>query len=145
MRILFVARRYWPAIGGVESFLRQLARELATRHELTVIAHRIDNGPTDRLTDSLRPPPHFEPFDDGGVHVRPLRISPRDRLLLAPLVSQSFRASAVTPTGECASARPLFMRRSSPLPSPRLARRRRCFTCGEATSSRRRPSRQLGS
>jgi glycosyltransferase involved in cell wall biosynthesis len=88
MRLLFVARRYWPAVGGVESFLRQLARELAKRHELTVLAHRIDDGPTDRLTDSLRPPPAFEPFEDDGVHVRPLRISTRDKLLLAPLVSQ---------------------------------------------------------
>jgi glycosyltransferase involved in cell wall biosynthesis len=88
MRLLFVARRYWPAVGGVESFLRQLARELAQRHEVTVLAHRIDDGPTDRLTDSLRPPPPFEPFEDAGVHVRPLRISARDKLLLSPLVSQ---------------------------------------------------------
>ena len=88
MRLLFVARRYWPAVGGVESFLRQLARELAQRHELTVLAHRIDDGPTGRLTDSLRPPPPFEPFEDGGVHVRPLRISTRDKLLLSPLLLQ---------------------------------------------------------
>jgi glycosyltransferase involved in cell wall biosynthesis len=88
VRLLFVARRYWPAVGGVESFLRQLARELAQRHEVTVLAHRIDDGPTDRLTDSLRPPPPFEPFEDGDVHVRPLRISARDKLLLSPLLSQ---------------------------------------------------------
>jgi len=88
LRLLFVARRYWPAVGGVESFLRQLARELAQRHEVTVLAHRIDDGPTDRLTDSLRPPPPFEPFEDGGVHIRPLRISARDKLLLSPLLSQ---------------------------------------------------------
>jgi glycosyltransferase involved in cell wall biosynthesis len=87
MRILFVARRYWPAVGGVESFLRQLARELAVRHELTVLAHRIDNGPTERLTDSLRPPPSFEPFHDGDVRVLPLLLSTRDRALLAPLAS----------------------------------------------------------
>jgi glycosyltransferase involved in cell wall biosynthesis len=88
MRLLFVARRYWPAVGGVESFLRQVARELAQQHEVTVLAHRIDDGPTDRLTDSLRLPPPFEPFEDGGVHVRPLRISNRDKLLLLPLMSQ---------------------------------------------------------
>ncbi len=88
LRLLFVARRYWPAVGGVESFVRQLARELARRHEVTVLAHRIDDGPTDRLTDSLRPPPPFEPFEDGGVLVQPLRISVRERLLLSPLVSQ---------------------------------------------------------
>ncbi len=72
----------------MESFLRHLARELAQRHELTVLAHRIDDGPTDRLTDSLRPPPAFEPFEDDGVRVRPLRISTRDKLLLSPLLSQ---------------------------------------------------------
>jgi glycosyltransferase involved in cell wall biosynthesis len=88
LRLLFVARRYWPAVGGVESFLRQLARDLATRHEVIVLAHRIDDGPTDRLTDSLRPPPPFERFEDGGVRVHPLRISARERVLLAPLVSQ---------------------------------------------------------
>jgi glycosyltransferase involved in cell wall biosynthesis len=87
MRILFVARRYWPAVGGVESFLRQLAHELARRHELTVLAHRIDNGPSERMTDSLRPPPSFEPFRDGNVLVLPLRLSPRERFFLAPLAS----------------------------------------------------------
>jgi glycosyltransferase involved in cell wall biosynthesis len=67
--------------------MRQLAHELALRHELIVLAHRIDDGPTDRLTDSLRPPPPFEPFRDGNVRVLPLRLSSRDRFLLAPLAS----------------------------------------------------------
>jgi glycosyltransferase involved in cell wall biosynthesis len=87
VRIFFVARRYWPAVGGVESFVRQLACELSKQNEVTVLAHRIDNGSTDRLTDSLRPPPIFDAFDDGDVHVRPLRISRRDRILLSPLAS----------------------------------------------------------
>ena len=88
MRLLFVARRYWPAVGGVESFLRDLARELANRHDVTVLAHRIDDGPTERLTDSLQPPPTFEPFDDGRVRVEPLRISMPRRALLTPLATQ---------------------------------------------------------
>ena len=89
MRLLFVARRYWPAVGGVESFLRHLARELAQRHEVTVLAHRIDDGPTDRLTDSLRPPPAFEAFDDGPVRITPLRLSRKRRALMAPLVTHA--------------------------------------------------------
>ena len=87
MRLLFVARRYWPAVGGVESLLRTLARELATRHEVTVLAHRIDDGPYGRLTDSLQPPPSFEPFRDEKVSVVPLRIPLARRTLLAPLAA----------------------------------------------------------
>jgi glycosyltransferase involved in cell wall biosynthesis len=88
VRLVYVARRYWPAIGGVESFVRDLARELGNRHEITMLAHRVDNGPTTRLTDSLAPPPTFEPFEDTPVQVRPLRIPPFRRVLLLPLLSQ---------------------------------------------------------
>jgi glycosyltransferase involved in cell wall biosynthesis len=87
LRLLFVARRYWPAIGGVESYLRHLARELGAHHEVTVLAHRIDDGPSERLTDSLVPPPPFEPFDDGPVRITPLRVSRKRRALMAPLVA----------------------------------------------------------
>lgn len=88
MRLVYVARRYWPAIGGVESFLRDIARELAGRHDVTVLAQRIDNGPTTRLSDSLALPPTFDPFDDGPVHVQQLRIPNSRRILLLPLLSQ---------------------------------------------------------
>ena len=64
MRLLFVARRYWPAVGGIETLLRHVARELGERHELTVLAHRIDDGPHGRLSDSLDPPRTFEAFDE---------------------------------------------------------------------------------
>jgi phosphatidyl-myo-inositol dimannoside synthase len=86
MRLLFVARRYWPAVGGIETLLRHVARELAERHELTVLAHRIDDGRHGRLSDSLDPPPTFEPFDDGPVHVAPLRLSAGRRAAMWPLV-----------------------------------------------------------
>lgn len=72
----------------MESFLRVLAQELAQRHELTVLAQRIDNGPSSRLTDSLAPPPTFAPFVDGRVRVKPFRVSPARRLLMAPLLAQ---------------------------------------------------------
>jgi glycosyltransferase involved in cell wall biosynthesis len=87
MRILHVARRYWPAVGGIESFLRHHATALARDHEVTVLAQRIDNGPHERLSDSLRPPPSFEPFADGDVRVEPLRVPIARRALMMPLVS----------------------------------------------------------
>lgn len=86
MRLLFVARRYWPAVGGVESFVRQLGHELEKRHEITVLAHRIDAGLATRLTDSLAPPPAFEPFEDEGVRVECLRIPAARRAAMAPLL-----------------------------------------------------------
>jgi glycosyltransferase involved in cell wall biosynthesis len=89
LRPLFLARHYWPAVGGVESFLRQLALELATRHELRVVAQRIDDRPVTRLSNSLRAPPPFVPFEDGDVRIEPLDLSGRrSRLMMAPLVAQ---------------------------------------------------------
>jgi glycosyltransferase involved in cell wall biosynthesis len=75
-------------VGGVESFLRYLATALARRHEVEVLAQRIDDGPTGRLTDSLQPPRSFEPFEDQGVRVRPLAITAARRLLMTPLLAQ---------------------------------------------------------
>src|SRR3954471_16122425 len=88
MRIVFVARAYWPAIEGVEGFVRQLARALAERHEVTVLAQRADAGESNRLTDSLDPPPPFEAFSDGGVRVEQIRVPPARLALLAPLAYQ---------------------------------------------------------
>jgi phosphatidyl-myo-inositol dimannoside synthase len=88
MRLLFVARAYWPAIGGVEGFVRLLARELAGRHDVTVLAQRVDGGESNRLTDSLDPPPAFAPFRDGDVRVEQIRVSPARRALLSPLAYQ---------------------------------------------------------
>jgi glycosyltransferase involved in cell wall biosynthesis len=87
MHILHVARRYWPSVGGVESFLRHVAREQAKRHSVTVLAQRIDNGPHERLSDSLKPPPTFEPFSDGTVEVRPLRVPTSRRTMMLPLAT----------------------------------------------------------
>lgn len=87
MRVAFVGRRYWPAVGGVESLMRSLAHELSARHELRVLALRIDEGPLERLSDSLRPPPAFDAFDDGPVRVEPLVVPIPRRLLLAPLLA----------------------------------------------------------
>ncbi|MBA2475902.1 MAG: hypothetical protein H0V40_08135, partial [Actinobacteria bacterium] len=84
LRLVFVVARSWPSLGGIESFLHHLTRELGTRHDVTVLAQRIDAGVTGRLSDTLRPPPPFEAFLDGPVRVEPLRVPPPRRLLLVP-------------------------------------------------------------
>jgi glycosyltransferase involved in cell wall biosynthesis len=71
----------------VETYLRKLATELGSRHELTVVAGRIDDGPHTRLSDSLGQPPGFDPFRDGDVLVKPLRVPLQRRLLTAPLLA----------------------------------------------------------
>jgi len=86
MRLVFVARAYWPAIGGVEGFVRLLGRELAERHELTVLAQRVDREESNRLTDTLDPPPAFPPFRDGAVQVTQVRVPRTRRALLSPLI-----------------------------------------------------------
>jgi glycosyltransferase involved in cell wall biosynthesis len=88
VRIVFVTRRSWPATGGMETFLHHLSRGLAEDHAVTVLALRVDEGPWERLADSLRPGPSFRPFLDGHARVDPLVIPIARRALLAPLVAQ---------------------------------------------------------
>lgn len=88
MRITFIAGRYWPATGGVETLVHHVAGALAERHQVTVVADRIDDRPDERLSESLRRPPSFEPFHDGAVRVVPVELRARHRAALAPLVAQ---------------------------------------------------------
>ena len=88
MRILFVAPRFWPAVGGMESFLRHVTTALARRHEVTVLAQGLDSGHRGRLADSLLPPARFEAFAHDEVQVLPLRLDGARRVLLAPLALQ---------------------------------------------------------
>lgn len=88
MRIVFVAGRYWPATGGVENLIHHVARELALRHDVTVIAHRIDNEPDRRLSESLYHPPPFAEFRDGHARIVPVELGRTHRLALTPLAAQ---------------------------------------------------------
>src|SRR5437763_9018845 len=88
LRVLLVARRSAPATGGVESYLRDVSRGLAGEHSVTLIAQRIDDGPTEPLSDGLRPPATFAPFSDHGVNVVPLRFTRAQRLRMAPTGAQ---------------------------------------------------------
>lgn len=84
MRILCVVQRYWPARGGVETLMHHTVTELARRHEVQVLAYRLDSAEPQRLDESLRPPPAFPPFADEDAAVRQIRLSAADRLRLAP-------------------------------------------------------------
>lgn len=89
MDVAFVAARAWPAVGGIEMHLRNLSRGLVARgHSVTVLALGVADEQPRRLTDSLAPPPPFEPFEDDGVLVRQLRLPPGSRALLTPLAAQ---------------------------------------------------------
>ena len=88
MRITFVAGRYWPATGGAETLVHHVATALADRHDVTVVADRVDERPDERLGESLRHPPAFPPFHDGAVQVVPVNLGWRHRAALAPLAAQ---------------------------------------------------------
>lgn len=88
MHITFITGRYWPAPGGVETLVHHVALALAERHDVTVVADSIEERPTDRLSDSLRHPPAFTPFDDGAVRVVPVDLRGRHRIALTPLFAQ---------------------------------------------------------
>jgi len=88
MNILFVAQRYYPFLGGVETQTRLVVHELAARHHVEVVA--MNFGPSslpDRLAlldDSLLAPSQ-ESFDDGGIAVHSLAPSWTDRLRMLPI------------------------------------------------------------
>ena len=86
MRLVFVTRAYWPALGGQENYLRHLATGLADRHEVTVLAqtNSSDTNLSGRLAGLLRHYPTFEPYRDGGVSIRQLRVPRGRRPLLLP-------------------------------------------------------------
>lgn len=87
MNIVFIAPRSRPAVGGMESYLDHLTRELARRHRVTVLALSIDGGPRSLIAETLGPA--FEPFEEGGVRVLPLRAESARRALLAPLRAEA--------------------------------------------------------
>jgi glycosyltransferase involved in cell wall biosynthesis len=86
MKIAFVTRRYWPAVGGVESVAMTLGETLVEQgHEVTVVAQGIDEGPFGRLTHIVRENKVFTAFERHGVSVVQFRPSRRRRAMLVPL------------------------------------------------------------
>lgn len=91
MHLLFLTARYYPATGGVESFVRDLARTLVRDgHRVTVLAPiraTVDILPS-RLSYAAS---HVDDEDDGGVQVVGLNPSLRARLLQLPVAIRDNR------------------------------------------------------
>lgn len=88
LNIAFVTRRAWPSVGGVESLLRHVALALAEKHRVTILALRIDDGPSTRVDEAFVRTPGFESFSDGPVRVVPVTAPRLRKAMLFPLVTQ---------------------------------------------------------
>ncbi len=85
MHVVFVTRRYWPAIGGVERVAMSLGETLCEQgHTVTVVAQCVDEGRFGRMTHIIRENKPFAPFVHEGVQVVQFRPSRRRRSLLWP-------------------------------------------------------------
>ena len=93
MKIFFVAHRYHPFVGGVETQTRMVVSELSVRHHVEVAALTFrDVAMPDRLRvleDSVLVP-SYDSYDDGGVQVHSLTPSWSDRVRLSPIMVRAF-------------------------------------------------------
>lgn len=92
MNILFVAQRYHPYLGGVETQTRLILNALSDRHHVEVAATQFGEYDVPErfrlLDDSLLLPP-FESYVDGDVPVHALTPSVLDRLQMLPIAARS--------------------------------------------------------
>ena len=79
MKILFVAPRYWPAIGGAELYVRQVAHSLGKRHDVEIVTHCTTEPYRSEEAVALGP---SSVYDDEGIKVHRVGVPP---LLRAPL------------------------------------------------------------
>jgi glycosyltransferase involved in cell wall biosynthesis len=86
MRITYVARRTWPAVGGIENHLRCMSEALPALERVQILAARVDDG-FPLYTDVLARRA-FPPFASGPVTTEPLRASPAGRLRMLPVAVQ---------------------------------------------------------
>ena len=89
MTIAFIAQRYYPFMGGVETQTRLVAQALQKRgHRVKVGAVNFANRNVPQrlamLEDSLLVPP-YDDFTDKGIPVRALTPTPGERLRMAPI------------------------------------------------------------
>ncbi|GJG86392.1 glycosyl transferase family 1 [Gemmatimonadetes bacterium T265] len=97
MRITIVTQHYHPFIGGVETHARQVAHELSSAHDVSVVA---GNFTANRLPPRLASlhhstlAPAAASYDDGAVPVYAVTPTPAERLRLLPI---AVRAVPVLP------------------------------------------------
>lgn len=85
MNILYTITRYWPAIGGAETHVRQVASVLAARHGVYVAAHT-NQQRIDPIRVSTVDSVQADVYDDGAARIYLLGATPVERLWVAPAV-----------------------------------------------------------
>lgn len=84
MNILYTISRYWPAIGGAETHVRQVAGVLSERHKVWVIAHT-NRQQIDAVAICSSGAKQTEHYADGAVRVQLLGATATERLKLLPV------------------------------------------------------------
>lgn len=135
MRIVFVVHRYWPAVGGVEKYIHELAGALLCMgHEVTVVAGAHADGLPER-----------DRYDDVPVLRYPAcRSALRTRLWMLRHVAL-FRSADVVHVSNT-HVLELFWRMVGPLVDPRkvfLTRHGMSYRCPVPESEKRRAQRSL--
>lgn len=90
MRILFTIGRYWPAIGGAETLVRELASRLACSGEVTAVC--LANSNEADFLGSLRKPAQPHSYRDGRTEVRLLNASGARSVLLEGYIQLACRS-----------------------------------------------------
>ncbi len=89
MRITFVTRQCYPAVGGVERVVENLGGALsALGHEITVVVQAVDELPFGRMTHLIRERRPFAPFTHRGMSIVQFRPTRARRTLLLPLAAE---------------------------------------------------------
>ena len=84
MNILYTITRYWPAIGGAETHVRQVASVLSTRHQIDIFAHTKDQRVDPIRVSTVDTPQDYEEYDDGASRVHLPGMTTLERLRAMP-------------------------------------------------------------
>jgi glycosyltransferase involved in cell wall biosynthesis len=86
MNLVYTCTSYPPAVGGAQSHMHHLARELSTRHNVQVATH-LNRHRTDwLLAVTLRAPTRATAYQQDGIPVQRLAISLSQKAALLPAV-----------------------------------------------------------
>lgn len=91
MKILFVAQRYHPFLGGVETQTRLILNDLAKSHHVEVAAVQFEEFDVPerlRLLDDSLLLPDYDSYVDGHIPVHALTPTVLDRLRMAPIAAR---------------------------------------------------------
>lgn len=86
MTFLFTILRYWPAVGGAETQLRELANALADDHTVTVATQTTAQHITDPLKQTTVHAPVRSVYQDGKVTVHVIHPNRSARWALWPML-----------------------------------------------------------